>query len=180
MNITTELIQGFGRTIKAIRQREGITQKAMATGMGIGTTILKRYELEKLEDIGPNGFSISIFAKLSEFAGIPPKRLFDEIVTRCPSISKHEDVADIFTNLLHSFSSDDLKTLTSVSSDESQPFGNKLNWILKMAANLARLDEKQQAKIGVQILQELIEEKSATETEIASELQQLFGRTLQR
>ena len=35
MDMIAELIVGFGRTFKAVREREGLTQQELAAGMGV-------------------------------------------------------------------------------------------------------------------------------------------------
>ena len=73
MNMTAELMLGVGRTLKAVRAREGLTQNKLAAAMGISEGYLKRLERGKLELIGPNGVSISLLAKLAEFLSTHPR-----------------------------------------------------------------------------------------------------------
>ena len=81
MNMTAELMLGVGRTLKAVRAREGFTQKKLAAAMGISEGYLKRLERGKLELIGPNGVSISLLAKLAEFLSTHPATLFAEVIS---------------------------------------------------------------------------------------------------
>ena len=67
MNMTDEFIVGLGRTFKAVREREGLTQQELAAGMGVSIQQIKRYEQEKPALIGSQGFSISMLVKLSGY-----------------------------------------------------------------------------------------------------------------
>ena len=46
MDMTAEFTIGLGRTFKAVREREGLTQKELAIGMGVSVQQIKRHEQE--------------------------------------------------------------------------------------------------------------------------------------
>lgn len=177
MNTTTELILGFGRTLRAIREREGLTQKELAEGMGVSLNQVKKYEQENLEDIGPNGFSIMVFAKLANYLDVHPTRLFDEMASHC-AIGTNDAQSDQIQGLLSLASSKSIDALMSARGEASAPFGNHAAWSFEMAAALTKLPAGAKAKVGLEILRELLDAKAVTKEEVTKQMQDLFSFTL--
>lgn len=179
MDIATELILGFGRTLKAIRTRENLSQKELAEGVGISSAILKRYEQENLDLIGPNGFSISIFAKLADYLDQHPKTLFEEIVSHTDLALNDDDLAE-FAKLFSSASKDTLGVLVTAGDKDhvEEPFGNNLTWALSMAAIMTTLPGKKKAEIGLEILRAQLASGLVEQEDVAKEMQDLFSYSL--
>lgn len=174
MNITAELMLGFGRTLKAVRAREGLTQKKLATAMGISEGYLKRLERGKLEFIGPNGVSISLLAKLAEFLSTHPSTLFAEIISYT-GITQRDDRSRKLDRALTSISSASLDALlASKSRKKKSPFGNNVNWNLEMAAAMSRLPDKERARIGLEILRGLVNNGLVKQKDVDSQMRKLF------
>lgn len=176
MNITAELMLGFGCTLKAVRSREGLTQKKLATAMGISEGYLKRLERGKLELIGPNGVSISLLAKLAEFLSTHPATLFAEVISHT-NITQRDDRSRKLDRALTSISSaglDALLTSKSKSKKES-PFDNSVTWNLEMAASLSRLPDKEKARIGLEILRGLVNNGLVKQRDVDKQMKKLFA-----
>jgi transcriptional regulator with XRE-family HTH domain len=177
MNITTELVLGFGRMLRAIRQRDGLTQKQLADGMDVSLAQVKKYEQENLEEIGPNGFSVMTFSKLAGFLDAHPAALFAEMLSHTGlgvGDTKSQEMVELFAGV----SSASAEALREAHAQEGEPFGNHAHWCLNMAGGLARLPEAARARIGLEILRELLEAKAATRTEVTRQMQDLFAYTL--
>lgn len=175
MNITVELMLGFCRTLKSVRAREGITQKKLATAMGISEGYLKRLESGKLEFIGPNGVSISLLAKLAEFLKTHPATLFAEVISHT-TIAQRDDRSRKLDKALTSISSASLDALlASKSRKKKSPFGNNTTWNLEMAAAMSRLPDKERARIGLEILRELVSNGLVKSKDVHSQMQDLFA-----
>ncbi len=175
MNMTAEFIVGLGRTFRAVRVREGLTQQELAAGMGISVQQVKRYEQENLDLIGPHGFTISMLVKLAQYLDTHPVTLFTEIVSHS-RIARRDERAKKLQKVLASVASDSLDVLLSPKSKRTSkaPFGNVAVWNLEMAANLARLPAKARARVGVEILRALTDSGIASRKEIDSQQRQLF------
>ena len=176
MNITVELMLGFCRTLKSVRARESITQKKLATAMGISEGYLKRLESGKLEFIGPNGVSISLLAKLAEFLKTHPATLFAEVVSHT-NITQRDDRSRKLDKALTSISSASLDALLAPKprKKKSSPFGNNVTWNLEMASALSRLPDKERARIGLEILRELVSNGIVKSKDVHSQMQELFA-----
>lgn len=174
MGMTVKFIVGLGRTLRAVREREGLTQKELAAGMGVSVQQIKRYEQEDLEVIGPHGFSISMLAKLAEYLNTHPATLFAEILAHS-KIASRDDRARELQKVLAAVASDSLDVLLATRSRKNRPpFGNPAVWNLEMAANLARLPAKARARVGMEILRALVDNGIAASEEIDGHQRQLF------
>ncbi len=174
MDMTAEFIVGLGRTFKAVREREGLTQKELAAGMGVSLQQIKRYEQEEPALIGLQGFSISMLARLAEYLNTHPATLFAEILSHS-KIAQRDDRARELRKVLVSVASDSLDALLAVKPRSNKPpFGNTAVWNLEMAANLARLPAKARARVGVEILHALVDNHIASRKEVDSHQRQLF------
>ena len=174
MNITTELMLGFGRTLKAVREREGLTQKKLAAAIGISEGYLKRLERENLKLIGPNGVSISLLAKLAEFLSTHPATLFAEVISHT-KIAPRDDRAKALDKALTSMSSSALDALlASKLKKKKAPFGNSLTWTLEMAAAMSRLPDKERARIGLEILRGMVTNGLVKKKDVDAQMQKLF------
>ncbi len=175
MNITAELMLGFGRTLKAVREREGLTQKKLAAAMGISEGYLKRLERGKLELIGPNGVSISLLAKLAEFLSTHPATLFAEVISHT-EIAPRDDRAKALDKALTSISSQALDALlASKTKKKKSPFGNNVTWNFEMAAAMARLPDKERARIGLEILRGMVNNGLVKQKDVDSQMKKLFS-----
>ena len=175
MNMTAELMLGVGRTLKAVRAREGLTQKKLATAMGISEGYLKRLERGKLELIGPNGVSISLLAKLAEFLSTHPATLFAEVISNT-GITQRDDRSRELDKALTSISSAGLDALlASKSRRKKTPFGNNITWNLEMAAAMSRLPDKERARIGLEILRGMVNNGIVKQKDVDSQMRQLFA-----
>lgn len=174
MDMTAEFIVGLGRTFKAVREREGLTQQELAAGMGVSIQQIKRYEQENPALIGTQGFSISMLAKLAEYLNTHPATLFAEILSHS-QISQRDDRERVLRKVLVSVASDSLDALLATRSRRDKPpFGNVVVWNLEMAANLARLPAKARARVGMDILRALVDNGVASREEIEGHQRQLF------
>ena len=174
MNITAELMLGFGRTLKAVREREGLTQKKLAAAIGISEGYLKRLERENLKLIGPNGVSISLLAKLAEFLSTHPATLFAEVISHT-KISPRDDRAKALDKALTSISSEALNALlASKDKKKKSPFGNNVTWTLEMAAAMSRLPDKERALIGLEILRGMVNNGLVKKKDVDAQMQKLF------
>ena len=175
MNITVELMLGFCRTLKSVRAREGITQKKLATAMGISEGYLKRLESGKLEFIGPNGVSISLLARLAEFLKTHPATLFAEVVSHT-GIAQRDDRSRKLDKALTSISSASLDALlASKSRNKKSPFGNNVTWNLEMAAAMSKLPDKERARVGLEILRGLVSNGLVKQKDVDSQMKELFA-----
>ena len=174
MDMTAEFSVGLGRTFKAVREREGLTQKELAAGMGVSVQQIKRYEQENLAMIGSHGFSISMLAKLAEYLNTHPATLFAEIMSHL-RIAPRDDRTRELRKVLAAVASDSLDALLAAKSKrEKVPFGNVAVWNLEMAANLARLPAKARARVGMEILRALVDNGIASHKEVDGHQRQLF------
>ncbi len=174
MDMTAEFIVGLGRTFRAVREREGLTQQELATGMGVSIQQIKRYEQEEPALIGSQGFSISMLAKLAEYLNTHPSTLFAEILSHS-NIVPRDDRERELRQVLRSVASASLDALLATKSRRDKPpFGNTVVWNLEMAANLARLPAKARARVGMEILRALIDNGIASREEIDGQQRQLF------
>lgn len=174
MNMTEELMIGFGRTLKAVRAREGLTQKKLAAAMGISEGYLKRLERGKLELIGPNGVSISLLARLGEFLSTHPATLFAEVISHT-GITQRDDRSRELDKALTSISSEGLSALlASKAKRKKSPFGNNVTWNLEMAASLSRLPDKERARIGLEILRGMVGHGLVKKKDVDAQMQKLF------
>ena len=174
MDMTDEFIVGLGRTFKAVREREGLTQQELAAGMGVSIQQIKRYEQEKPALIGSQGFSISMLVKLAEYLNTHPATLFAEIMSHS-QIAQRDERAKVLRKVLASVASDSLDALLASKSRRNKPpFGNPVVWNLEMAANLARLPAKARARVGVEILDALVDNGLASRKEVSRHQWQLF------
>ena len=174
MNMTAELMLGFGRTLKAVRAREGLTQKKLAAAMGISEGYLKRLERGKMELIGPNGFSISLLARLAEFLSTHPATLFAEIISNT-KITQRDDRSKWLDKALTSVSSEALDALfVAKAKRKKEPFGNNVTWNLEMAAGMSRLPDKERARIGLEILRGMVNNGLVKQKDVDSQMQKLF------
>ncbi|MDE3270098.1 MAG: helix-turn-helix transcriptional regulator [Pseudomonadota bacterium] len=174
MNITTELMLGFGRTLKAVREREGLTQKKLAEAMGISDGYLKRLEREDLKHIGPNGVSISLLARLAEYLSTHPATLFAEVISHT-KIAPRDDRVKTLDKALTSISSEALDALLALKTKKKKPpFGNSLTWTFDMAAYMASLPDKERARIGLEILRSAVANGIMKKKEADTQMQKLF------
>ena len=174
MDMTAEFTIGLGRTFKAVREREGLTQKELATGMGVSVQQIKRHEQENPALIGSQGFSISMLTKLAEYLNTHPATLFAEILSHS-QITQRDDRERELRKVLAAVASDSLDSLLAVKSRRDKPpFGNIVVWNLEMAANLARLPTKARARVGVEILRALVDSGIASRKEVNDHQRQLF------
>ena len=65
----------FGENIRALRKKNGLTQKEMAAIMGIGVKSLRTIESGSF----PKRFGINAVIRVAETFHIMPSRLFDNI-----------------------------------------------------------------------------------------------------
>ena len=174
MDMTAEFIVGLGRTFKAVREREGLTQHELAAGMEVSIQQIKRYEQENPALVGSQGFSISMLVKLAEYLNTHPATLFAEILSHT-KIAPRDGRERKLRKVLVSIASDSLDALLAVKSKKSKPpFGNPVIWNLEMAANLARLPAKARAKVGLEILRALLDNGMASHKEVDKHLRRLF------
>ena len=171
--MTVELMLGVCRTFKAIRAREGLTQKKLAAALGISEGYLKRLERGKLELIGPNGVSIGLLAKIAEFLKTHPATIFAEVVSHT-NITQRDDRSAKLDKALTSISSASLDELLKPKSKKS-PFGNNILWNLEMAAALSRLPDKERARIGLEILRGLVSNGLVKQSDVNAQMQELFA-----
>lgn len=174
MDMTAEFTISLGRTFKAVRAREGLTQKELATGMGVSVQQIKRHEQENPALIGAQGFSISMLTKLAEYLNTHPATLFAEMLSHS-RIAPRDDRVRELRKVLASVASESLDALLAAKSRRDKPpFGNLIGWNLEMAANLARLPAKARARVGVEILRALVDNGIASRAEIDDHQRQLF------
>ena len=174
-DITAELILGLGKTFKAIRQRQGLTQKELAANIGVSLQLVKRYERGNLDEIGPNGYSVALLAKLSSFLGVQPDVIFAEVIAHS-NINPVDSRANRLTSLLASVDDDDLDALlaSSETGEEKNYSGNHAAWSLGMAANLTRLPDRVKARLGLQILDSLIDSGLVSRDKVGNQRRSLF------
>lgn len=177
MNLTKELILGFGRTLKSSRERLGLSQKEFAEGMGIGIAQVKRYEQENLDLIGPNGFTLQMFTKLALFLGVHPVALLQDIVSKA-DLPKLSDSQSKVNELAANMTSDCVDRLLEARRDSGFPFQNELSWSLDMASRLSGLSGDSKAEIGQKILHEQIKAGLVAKSEVTKQLQDLFRYSL--
>lgn len=174
MDMTAEFTIGLGRTFKAVREREGLTQKELAVGMGVSVQQIKRHEQENPALIGSQGFSISMLTRLSDYLNTHPATLFAEILSHS-QITQRDDRERELRKVLAAVASNSLDVLLAAKSKrEKAPFGNVAVWNLEMAANLARLPAKARARVGVEILRALVDGGIASRKEVDDHQRQLF------
>lgn len=102
-------------------------------------TYLKRLERGKLELIGPNGVSINLLARLSEFLSTHPATLFAEVISNT-GITQQDDRSRELDKALTSVSSTCFDALlASKSRKKKTPFGNNVTWNLEIAEAMSRL-----------------------------------------
>ena len=174
-DVTAELIIGLGKTLKAIRRRQGVTQKELAANIGVSLQLIKRYERGNLDEIGPNGYSVALLAKLANFLGTHPGVVFAEVIAHS-NIDPVDSRADRLTSLLALVDDDDLDALLarSETGDGKNYFGDHAAWSLGMAANLARLPDRVKAKLGLQVLDAMIENGLASRDKVGNQQRNLF------
>lgn len=176
MDTKTELILGFGRTLKAVRDREGITQKQLSDGMNVSLNQVKKYEQENLEEIGPNGFSIKVLSNLADFLDIHPEKLFHEVVGNS-ELAGSLNASSYAETLQKTASKETLQIIADDCSSNVEPFGNLGKWELDMAANLSKLPAKVRSRIGGEILRLLLENNLVSKEAVGKQMQDLISYT---
>lgn len=171
MDMTSQLILGFGRTLKAVRTRKNLSQKELAEAVGVGIAMVKRYEQENLNLIGPNGFTLQMLTKLATFMDVHPVCLMQEVVSYT-DIPAYEETQAL--DLLNVTSEETRETLLKADRQSEEPFNNDLKWCLDMAARLSELPGDIKAEIGQKVLQSQRSLGLGNKKEITKDLQDLF------